>query len=266
MNVIDYLKYEMLLRSKIESPNKRWVFVVGCYNSGTTLLSTILSTYSQIASLPGEGQTLTKVFPSPKEIGLARAWALKPEIFRLDENSGNAKLARDFRKDLSIHYNDLNRPFLLEKSITNTARIRWLNKYFSNPYFIGIVRNGYAVSEGIRRKAGLELSKAAEQWAVSNQIMTEDLHHVENKIMISYEELADTPMKSVSKIEKFLGIKDGITDIVANRLWRVHGNTMRILNMNVDSISRLSESELDIIYEKSSEVMDLYGYIKPEQA
>ena len=46
---------------------------------------------------------------------------------------------------------DRKKKVFLEKSIVNSARMTWLQDSFANSYFIFIVRNGYAVAEGIRR-------------------------------------------------------------------------------------------------------------------
>jgi hypothetical protein len=43
-------------------------------------------------------------------------------------------------------------PRILEKTTANAVRMRWLHQAFPRSAFIGVVRNGYAVAEGIRRK------------------------------------------------------------------------------------------------------------------
>lgn len=45
---------------------KKWVFIVGCYNSGTTLLNQILSCHPDILTLPDEGAFLTRRVPTPE--------------------------------------------------------------------------------------------------------------------------------------------------------------------------------------------------------
>ena len=41
---------------------KKWLFLVGCYNSGTTLLRDILNEHPEIKGLPLEGVRLTGAF------------------------------------------------------------------------------------------------------------------------------------------------------------------------------------------------------------
>ena len=66
--------------------NKKWVFLVGCYNSGTTLLAEILGKHPSISALPTEGHFITDQFVKDYEIGLPRMWVEREDIFRLNEN------------------------------------------------------------------------------------------------------------------------------------------------------------------------------------
>lgn len=43
----------------VELKPQKWIFIVGCYNSGTTLLEKILSLHPMIGSLRDEGVMLT---------------------------------------------------------------------------------------------------------------------------------------------------------------------------------------------------------------
>lgn len=76
----------------LPSPNK-WLFIVGCYNYGTTLLHNILASHPNIRSMPGDGQYFSNQSVFPLVLGIDRAWALKPELFYLDSASAhiNAK-------------------------------------------------------------------------------------------------------------------------------------------------------------------------------
>ena len=56
---------EILSRTGKRLKNKNWIFITGCYNSGTTLLNQILSTHSRISGLPDEGVMLTDQLVRP---------------------------------------------------------------------------------------------------------------------------------------------------------------------------------------------------------
>ena len=51
---------------------ERWIFVVGCYKSGTTLLTKILSQHPLIGSMPNEGVAFTDALPYPEQYGWTR--------------------------------------------------------------------------------------------------------------------------------------------------------------------------------------------------
>ena len=53
---------------------QKWVFIVGCYNSGTTLLAEIFEKHPQLAVLPDEGVMLTDQLPRPEDYGWRRMW------------------------------------------------------------------------------------------------------------------------------------------------------------------------------------------------
>ena len=69
--------------------NKTWVFLVGCYNSGTTLLAELLGQHPSISTLPTEGHFITDEFVKDYDIGLPRMWVGREDLFRLtEEDSG----------------------------------------------------------------------------------------------------------------------------------------------------------------------------------
>src|SRR5688572_13607291 len=54
--------------------SKKWVFILGCYNSGTTLLDQILSLHPEISGLKDEGVMLTDCLKRPEDFGWRRMW------------------------------------------------------------------------------------------------------------------------------------------------------------------------------------------------
>jgi hypothetical protein len=245
----------------IPKPQK-WCFLVGCYNSGTTLLHEILSTHPSIASLPNEGQFLTDALPLPRELGLPRLWALKPELFELGKEDGKKVNVRRLKKQWGARINYLDRPVIIEKSPTNAARILWLQQNFENSYFVGIVRNGYAVAEGIRRKAKHSIEKCAQQWSVSNKILLRDLPQATNNLLVRYEELAEHPEKTIGRILEFLGLaQDDFLPLAGD--WSIHEKNSEIRNMNDRSFKALSGEEIQLIQAVAQPMLSQLGYSVP---
>ena len=163
--------------------NKKWIFIVGCYNSGTTLLDQILASHPEISGLPDEGVVLTDQLVTPEDFNWRRMWwKCKKEMknSEIDVKKDAAKVKKHWS-----HFYDFKKSYFVEKSISNSLRIPFFNKHFKPAYFIHIVRNGYAVAEGIKRKAEVmdgnplygnesyPIEMCAEQWVQSLQIIEE---------------------------------------------------------------------------------------------
>ena len=238
---------------------QKWVFIVGCYNSGTTLVHDVLASHSSVGSMPGEGQFYTDELVLPRSVGLPRLWALKPDQFCMDENGSQHVNVERLKRQWGARFNDPTRPVLLEKSPTNAARTRWLQAHFENAHFIGIVRNGYAVAEGIHRKAGHPLDIAALQWARSNEIMLQDFEHLERKRVLRYEHWTESPEEVLKDILEFLGLSpSGVS--VAERFWKVHERRGPIMDMNDESLKRLSPGEREAIESVAGGQLRRLGY------
>ena len=62
----------------------RWVFIIGCYNSGTTLLKDLLAEHPHIGVLAGEGVKFSDALPRPEDFGWQRMWCQCIEQMHLD--------------------------------------------------------------------------------------------------------------------------------------------------------------------------------------
>jgi hypothetical protein len=238
---------------------EKWVFVVGCYNSGTTLLHDLLAAQPLIGSMPDEGQFFQDQLPLPRDFGLRRLWALRPELFRLDEAGGREIDVARLKRQWGAHFNDPTRPVLLEKSTPNAARTRWLERRFEPASFIGIVRDGRAVAEGIRRATGCEIGEAARQWVGSNDIMLRDFDKLARKRLITYERLTAAPDEVLAELLRFLDLP-GPVEPTAGREWTIHKRSSAIRNMNPDALRRLTREDLVTIEAVAGPALATLGY------
>lgn len=244
----------------MKEPNpEKWVFIIGCFNSGTTLLSNILALHPSIGTMPFEGQVFTDELPKPLDFGIPRLWALKPESFYLDENNEKKFNVSKIKRQWAFAYNDRNKPLLLEKTVTHGARMRWLQKNFNNSYFICMVRNGYAVAEGIKRRASHPMEKCIFQWQYSNEIMLKDMEHLNHKILISYEDLTTDTENILNKIARFLEI-DSFDKKILDKNFSIQNNESKIQNMNDKSIKNLTAEEVKTINSVAGETLTKFGY------
>ncbi len=240
-----------------------WLFVVGCYNSGTELLTRILGTHSKISELPTEGQFLTDQMASDFELGLPRMWVLREDVYRLTEEDDGPDVLR-LKKEWAIR-SDRSKPILMEKSPPNAARTRWFQRHFENAHFVAIVRNGYAVAEGIRRKAeprhligGWPIELCARQWSRSNEVLAEDAEHLDRVIWTRYEDLTRDPQLEIARILRFLGLQ--AEDFEVERPWAIHERNEGIRDMNDESIGRLTSSDIRAITEIAGATLQRFGY------
>ena len=127
-----------------------WLFILGCNNSGTTLLTQILGSHPLIRSLPKEGQHLTEAMPNSSKLGVGRVFTQRLDCFRWIETDDSTP-AKQLRYDWARHF-DPPPGILMEKSPPDAVRSRWLQQNFQPCRFLAIVRSPYAVCEGIRRR------------------------------------------------------------------------------------------------------------------
>jgi len=242
-----------------EPKPEKWVFIVGCYNSGTTLLHQLLAAHPDIGSMPNEGQFYSNQLPRGANFNLPRLWALKPELFYLDENSKSTIDPLKLRREWAWFYNFPARKILIEKTILNAARTTWLQKNFPNAYFISLYRNGYAVAEGIHRKEKHSIQEAATQWAVSNELLLNDTPKLKNHITVHYEELVRNPKEIMARITSFLNCSL-LSEEVFDTNFSIHKVESSIVDMNKSSMDRLTDEETKIIAEIISTVMKRLNY------
>lgn len=245
---------------------KTWVFLVGCYNSGTTLLAELLAQHPSVSALPTEGHFITDEFVKDYDIGLPRMWVEREDLFRLTEEDQGPDPLR-IKKEWAMRL-DLSKAVLLEKSPPNTAKVRWLQEHFENAHFVGIVRNGYAVAEGITRKAdprhlpdSWPIEMSAYQWKRSNEILEQDAKHLKRFMWVKYEDLASDTVATLNQITDFIGIPD-FESFESDRSWTIHERNEKVRNMNADSIERLSREDIERINQVAGDLIESLGYTR----
>lgn len=249
---------------------KKWIFIIGCYNSGTTLLDKILSNHPQISGLNDEGVIFTGYLSRPEDFGWTRNWSMCYDKVMLSGDEENQNIAVRVKKHWSNFY-DTGKTYLLEKSIVNTTRLLFLQRYFQPAYFIYIVRNGYAVSEGIRRKAkpanygnkefpnGYPIDICAKQWVRTHEVVEKDKAVCNRFISITYEDLVDKTEATLKTLTDFLSIESFGSSTTENS-YAVHGVESKIINHNASAISLLTVDDLNQIDQVAGNVLTYYGY------
>jgi len=252
---------------------QKWIFIVGCYNSGTTILDHILAQHPLVSGLPEEGVWLTDALPRPEDFGWTRMWFKCLDKVRIGPEKGLEKRAERIKRQWSIWYpkDPVN---CLEKSVANATRMEFLQEYFKPAYFIHIIRNGYAVAEGIRRKSNLSrwknpyykttypITLCAEQWVASDRLISHTSKKLSNFLEIYYEDLCSQPALTMTRITDFLKIEP-LPSGLFGRKWTVHEKVAPLHNMNESSFKRLSVEDIEKINHVAGDCLAKHGYRNP---
>lgn len=240
-----------------------WIFIVACNNSGTSLLQSILQNTDQVSTMEHEGQRYTKMLNRATKRGYERVWSEYLKELRMTSNDSLENLPRlihDWMREL----NNPLRNKIIEKTTANSVRMLWLQAAFPNSRFIGLVRNGYAVVEGIRRKGEKSIERGAKHWNIVNKIMLEDSKKINHYMPIKYEDLVDKSENTINQLAEFIGIDKnklieameysyGFSTILGEGKQKVN-------NLNQKSIARLSEEDKLVISNTASEMLEYYDY------
>jgi hypothetical protein len=259
---------KLLLPFGREIRGKTWVFILGCYNSGTTLLAEMLQSHPAFGGLPNEGAFLTDALPYPERFGWPRMWVECDDKLRIPYD--DERRAVRIRRHWSLWLRGDPR-FVVEKSVSNVLRIDFLAAQFEPVHFVYIVRNGYAVAQGIRRKAnlrrwknprGLEeypIEMCARQWAETDRMVRSSPHFPERIHTVRYEELTEDPTRVMNELWCSLGADE----VGSSEMWRdlqVHEIRSDVRNMNARSLQGLTAEDVRAITSVCAEDLERYGY------
>jgi hypothetical protein len=217
----------------------------------------MLGQHPDMTLLPHEGQHLTRQLPLPAEAGCPRVWTERLDVFRLTDH------------DWLQHAEPPWRRFLVEKSPADSIRALWLQAVFPDSWFIAIVRSGYAVAEGVRRREGYPLERCARHWSVANRLMLEDAERLRRFLLIRYEDLIVAPAGVARAMGDFLGVDPGPMESFGDSQLTVHnmdGSPSTLRDYNARSLERLSEAEIATINQHAGEMLERLGYLQAAPA
>lgn len=248
---------------------QRWVFLVGCYNSGTTILREILEAHPQISALPFEGVRLTNAFPDLEASDWPRMMYQSREIWDLPDAGAARRVARA-KADWALWWGRSAKIFL-EKSIDNTTRIAWLRRHFGKTTFIAITRNGYCVAEGILRRSKPQgeairevgetypLSMIADQWVAFEDKMVAELDPQGGDIHMTYEDLMRDPVPILKEV--FAALDLAPPELVfEGTVLTVGPRKFDLVDQNAQSLSRLAPEDVKTLSEGMGPSLRRRGY------
>jgi hypothetical protein len=243
-------------------PEGQYVFILCPNHSGSTVLYFLINTSKEISAMNYdnkllEGQLIPEVMkfmPYAKESDRGLFY-LKKEMHKNEKNYNWQEIKNGWRK----HW-DYSKSVLVEKSTTNLYRKNILEKNFKNSKFIVMIRNPYAVCEGIKRKHNVDVSYAIDHWIDTADQQIKNISS--NSLFFTYEELCEKTYSVVNKILLFIPqLKNLNYKIKLNR--PRYEDLIGLENMNKKQIEKLTTEDIKKINEKLKyklDLLELCGY------
>lgn len=213
--------------------NHKFLFILSPPYSGSTLLTQIISTSEKISCnnyiATMEGQLLPE---------------LRNHMFNKDR--WDKRNVYDWSKIKSVwmKYWDQSKPVLMDKTTTNIMRFDEIKKEFDNTYAICLIRNPYAVIEGIMRRNSKTIEFAIEFCIKTLKYQKYNIENHKNLTWITYSELCNNQDLVKKKIKSIL---PEIDDLNFNKFFRAHNfknKSLKITNLNDEKISKLKKEEI----------------------
>ena len=231
----------------------QFLFILSPPFCGSTLLTEIISTSKNVSCNNNiglrEGQHLPKV---------------QNVLFTEDRWDPNKEIDWNRIKKLWSKYWDRSKSVLLEKSPPNICRAKNIDKVFGNSKYICLIRDPYAQIQSNTRRYNTDLEAAAKKYISYLKFQKNNIETLEKTLVVSYEELADNPLKTKEKISTFLPLLDDISiDLKFNAHNMHQKKQMGITNLNQESIKALTKDQINsinTILDKEQELIKYFNY------
>ena len=249
------------------------LFVICPNKSGSTFLKEALATSKRTWNLAREGQH-TFGFAGPSSMGLRsyNRWASNPEwvdVLSDPDRFDWATIRRAWY--FQAHSQTPTAPIFIEKSPPFLLIVDNLVRVFPDARFLFMVRNPYAVVEGIRRKSPqnwLQLMPASESIQVLADHVITCLDYQRRNVrkwrergaFFTYEQMCDESEMVQNLIASLV---PEIDDLVLSQRIPVKQYNEELRNMNDQQIERLNArdiEEINKVFSKYPDVMEFFNY------
>ena len=230
----------------------KFLFILSPPYCGSTLLTQIISTSKKISCnnyiATMEGQLLPE---------------LRKHMFNKDRWDESNVYDWSKIKSVWMKYWDQSKPVLMDKTTTNIMRFDEIKKQFDNTYAVCLVRNPYAVIEGIMRRNSKSIEFAVEFCIKTLQYQKYNIENNKNLAWITYSELCDNHNLIKKKIKSIL---PEIDDLDFNKFFSAHNfknKSLRITNLNDEKISKLKKEDILKInkyFSKEKELLSFFDF------
>lgn len=187
-----------------------WIFPVGCYNAGTTIIKDAILSHPDVVGMPVEGDTLTSALDSFEEGGFPRGMFANRDVIERTRSDGELDVERIIR-DWAPWIRGGKQ--FLDKSISNSMRIPKLRSAFPGARFVCIVRSPAGVAAGIKKRSrpahGGEYDDRflRDQWKYFYETILAD-EDPSDTVFCSYESFIARPGETTVQLFRQLGLRE----------------------------------------------------------
>ncbi len=243
---------------------KGWIFLVGCYNAGTTIVKDAIAAHPEVSRAPVEGDVLTgdlSTFESDQWPRCLIANWYDVKIDRAEHYIDYGSVVSDWAPWIKQDN------YYIEKSIANSVRVKALSDSFPKAKFVCVYRHPDEVIDGIlkRSRPGKCARKILgsnsyprelllRQWAYVYQLIISDMGDSDHILYVSYDGFLSNPDIELGRIYDFLGLAEIAISFESNQL-HVDGRHFAIRPGGVRSIDE-GTSNLDELRSEVQSTMD----------
>lgn len=159
---------------------------------------------------------------------------------------------------------DHSKPILLEKSPPNLIRAKAIADHFSPSKFVVMVRNPYAHAEGLIRRNGFKIHRAANFAGMCLRTQWQNAQTLEDVMVITYEDLVADPGAACSRLAEFVPALHDMDHTASFEVHSVDGTLNRpIVDLNAKKIASLDNDTIDQLNQHflaHEESFDAWGY------
>ena len=249
------------------------LFIICPNNSGSSFLKTALATSRRTWNLMREGQH-TFGFAGPSSIGLRahKRWASEPHWLQVFTDPGNYDWPAIRRSwYFQAFALDAGARVFVEKSPPFLLIVDQLAEQFRDARFLFMVRDPYAVVEGILRRSPRKWGKSIPEpdWpalAATHVLncLTYQRRNIEGAdgrgVFFSYEQMCAEPEQVARTIADLV---PDIDDLNLRQRLRIKDYDEMLRNMNEQQIARLGPDvrrQINAVFAREPDVLEFFGY------
>ena len=186
-------------------------------------------------------------------------------------------------KNIPYSLEEVKSSILCLKSVKNDIKLtHFLSQIYQNIFFVGLVRNGYAICEGwIRRGKSAKVS--GFRYRKYCEMMINDSKRIKNYKIVKFEDILKDPFQVASELYKFaklkptsldklrlkskkIMMKNGKHNVAFGKLdakyWFDNTSIVNLINPNINEIQiqNLSYSDKIIFEREAKQILEYFQY------